>query len=316
MKAARENLSIDICICTFRRPELAATLRSLAAMDMPSGYRIGIIVADNDDAPTAAPLVAQLATELDLPIRYRHSPARNISIARNACLDASSADFATFIDDDETASPQWLARLVSAMEATDADAVLGPVRARYAPEAPDWMKKGDFHSTRPVSVGGEIRTGYTCNVLLRMGAPSISGRRFSLARGQSGGEDTEFFDHVYKAGGKIGYAADAWVDEVVGSERATLAWLARRRFRAGQTHGRLMGGDAAGMRAVKHLALASSKLAYCLSAAAVSAWRPTARNRSLLRGMLHLGVLSGLVGGRELRLYGTTPSREGGNRAA
>jgi hypothetical protein len=32
--------------------------------------------------------------------------------------------------------------------------------------------------------------------------------------------------------------------------------------------------------------------------------------------MLHLGVLSGLVGCRELRLYGTTPSREGGNRAA
>jgi succinoglycan biosynthesis protein ExoM len=29
--------SIDICICTFRRPELADTLRSVAALEKPAG---------------------------------------------------------------------------------------------------------------------------------------------------------------------------------------------------------------------------------------------------------------------------------------
>ena len=52
-----KKLSIDIGVCTFRRPELADTLRSLAAMNMPAGFGIGVIVADNDDEPTAEALV-------------------------------------------------------------------------------------------------------------------------------------------------------------------------------------------------------------------------------------------------------------------
>ena len=98
------NRSIDIGVCTFRRAELADTLRSLAAMDMPSGFDVSVIIADNDDTPSARDLVTALSRELTLPIHYRHAPARNISIARNACLDASTADFVAFIDDDETAS--------------------------------------------------------------------------------------------------------------------------------------------------------------------------------------------------------------------
>ncbi|TIQ40271.1 MAG: glycosyltransferase family 2 protein, partial [Mesorhizobium sp.] len=89
---------------------------------------------------------------------------------------------------------------------------LGPVRATYRQDAPDWMRKGDFHSTLPVWVRGEIRTGYTCNVLLRMTEESLRNRRFSLARGQTGGEDTEFFDHMVKAGGRIAFAPRAFVD--------------------------------------------------------------------------------------------------------
>ncbi|TIX15341.1 MAG: glycosyltransferase, partial [Mesorhizobium sp.] len=85
---AAKTRSIDICVCTFRRPELADTLRSIAAMDRPAGFEIGVVVADNDDQPSAQALVKALAQELKLPIRYRHAPARNISIARNACLDA------------------------------------------------------------------------------------------------------------------------------------------------------------------------------------------------------------------------------------
>ncbi|TIV30245.1 MAG: glycosyltransferase family 2 protein, partial [Mesorhizobium sp.] len=142
--------SIDICICTFRRPELADTLRSVAALEKPEGLEIGIVVADNDDEPGAQKLVKALAEELKLPIRYRHAPARNISIARNACLDASVSDFVAFIDDDETASPGWLVELMATADATGAAAVLGPVRAHYRQDTPDWMQKGDFHSTLPV----------------------------------------------------------------------------------------------------------------------------------------------------------------------
>ncbi|MBZ9739610.1 MULTISPECIES: glycosyltransferase [unclassified Mesorhizobium] len=310
------NRGIDIGVCTFRRPELADTLRSLAAMEMPRGFDISVIVADNDDTPSAQALVMALSQELKLPLRYRHCPARNISIARNACLDASEAEFLAFIDDDETATARWLAELVTTAEESGADAVLGPVRALYRPDAPDWMRRGDFHSTLPVRVGGEIRTGYTCNVLLRMGSDSLRDRRFSLARGQTGGEDTEFFDQMHKAGGRIAFAPEAWVDEAVPRARAAFDWLSRRRFRVGQTHGRLLGQNTGGLGLVKQLGLASAKALYCFAAALPVLVSPVPRNRSVLRGIMHVGVVSGLVGIRELRLYGQPSPGEGGKHAA
>ncbi|WP_095082824.1 glycosyltransferase [Mesorhizobium sophorae] len=311
-----KKLSIDIGVCTFRRPELADTLRSLDAMEMPAGFDISIIVADNDDTPTARDLVTALSRELTVPVRYQHCPARNISIARNACLDASTADFVAFIDDDETATARWLAELAAVAQASGAAAVLGPVRARYREDAPDWMQRGDFHSTLPVWVRGEIQTGYTCNVLLRMGSDSQRGRRFSLARGQTGGEDTEFFDQMHKAGGRIVFSPDAWVDEVVPRSRAAFDWLGRRRFRVGQTHGHLLGRNARGIGLVKQVGLASAKAIYCFASALPVVISPVRRNRSVLRGIMHVGVVSGLVGIREIRLYGQPSPQEGGKRAA
>lgn len=316
MAMQAKNRSIDIGVCTFRRPELADTLRSLDAMDMPVGFDISIIVADNDDTPTARDLVTALSRELTLPIRYQHCPARNISIARNACLDTSTADFVAFIDDDETATPRWLAELVAMAQSSGAAAVLGPVKARYRPDAPDWMRRGDFHSTLPVWVRGEIQTGYTCNVLLRMGSDSLRGRRFSLARGQTGGEDTEFFDQMHKAGGRIFFSPEAWVDEVVPRSRAAFDWLGRRRFRVGQTHGHLLGRNARGIGLVKQVGLASAKAIYCFASAVPVVISPVRRNRSVLRGIMHVGVVSGLVGIREIRLYGQPSPQEGGKRAA
>lgn len=304
--------TIDICICTFRRPDLAATLRSLAAMDLPLGYRVGIIVADNDDVPSAAELVDQHAVFSEVPIRYIHAPARNISIARNACLDASDADFIAFIDDDEKATNQWLPRLTEMAAMSGADVVLGPVRARYSTSAPDWMRMGDFHSTFPVFVKGEIRTGYTCNVLLKMTVPAIAGLRFNLARGRTGGEDSEFFDQVFGAGGRFAYAADAWVEEPVPASRASFRWLARRRYRVGQTHGRLSAAKRSVFGLVPAVGLATAKAGYSFGSAALAAFSPVRRNRGLLRGVMHLGAVSGLIGMRELRLYG---GREVGNAA-
>jgi succinoglycan biosynthesis protein ExoM len=310
MTVLHDASRIDICVCTFRRPELVATLRSLQALTVPPGFKVSIIVADNDDFPSAKPLIGKVKSQSRrFPIRYVHCPARNISIARNACLDVSSADFVAFIDDDETASDLWLENLIRVAQDSGADAVLGPVRSVYRPDAPDWMRRGDFHSTRPVWVAGEIRTGYTCNVLLRMGAKSVRNLRFGLERGRSGGEDTEFFRQVHRAGGRIAFADDAWVVEPVPPPRATFGWLARRRFRMGQTHGKLLAAEVGGMRRLGEVALAAAKTTYSWGAAGLTVFRPVSRNRNALRGVMHAGAVSGLLGGRELQQYGALPAK-------
>lgn len=295
---------IDIGVCTFRRPELEQTLRSLAGLALPDGVSVRVIVADNDASPSARPLVDGLRPSLPFDLLYVHCPVANISIARNACLQNSDGDFLAFIDDDEVASTEWLLLLHMIAEATGADAVLGPVRARYGADAPGWMRRGDFHSTAPVWVGDEIRTGYTCNVMLRRASPAVTGRRFNLALGKSGGEDTDYFTHLHRSGGKIAYAADAFVEEPVPPARARLSWLARRRFRMGQTHGRLLAGQAPMAKRPAQLALAAIKAGFCLLAGLACAPFAIQRNRYGLRAVLHIGVVSGLIGVREIRQYG------------
>ena len=314
MPASRQL--VDVCVCTFRRASLADTLASLAGLDVPEGARLRVIVADNDVTPSARDLVAGLAGAFPHDLVYLHAPSQNISVARNACLDAAEGDLLAFVDDDEIVTPSWLARLLDAALATGADAVLGPVRAVYGPGAPAWMREADSHSTFPVWVKGEIRTGYTCNVLLNRTSPAARRLRFDLSLGRSGGEDTDFFTRLAEAGGAIAYAQDAWVEEPVPAERARFSWLARRRFRMGQTHGRLLWRKSAARQVPARAGVAGLKLVYCVAAAVLFAPLPARRNPSILRGVMHAGVAAGLLGFREIRQYGAIPSEvEQGNAA-
>ena len=298
-------MQIDIGVCTYRRASLDEALLSLAVLAVPDGATLRIIVADNDEIASARERVDALRPTIPHEIAYVHCPASNISIARNACLDNATGDFLAFIDDDEDASEEWLVELLAAARKTKADAVLGPVRSVYSSTAPNWMREGDFHSTLPVWVGGEIRTGYTCNVLLRLGSPHVAGRRFNLALGRTGGEDTEFFSHMHADGGAIAFAPEAYVYEPVTESRADLSWLAKRRFRFGQTHGRLLQEKNTGLQRLKQIGLAAAKAVFCYTAALACIFSPIPRYRFVLRGLMHTGVVSGLLGVREIRQYGT-----------
>jgi succinoglycan biosynthesis protein ExoM len=292
--------SVDVCVCTFRRPFLAETLKSIGNLQV-DGLSVRVIVADNDFVPSAAPTVELIGQHFPFPITYVHAPAANISVARNACADVAEADFIAFVDDDETVSEGWLRHLVDVAVGQGAGVVLGPVHAEYDEAAPPWMRGGDFHSAAPVPVGGEIATGYTCNVLMRWSGSTRS-QRFNLALGRSGGEDTEFFYRLHDAGVKFAQAPQAIVYEPVPPSRATLAWLMRRRFRSGQTYGaRLLTTHESRLRA---LALAGAKVAYCLAASVVTLPAPVAWRRNFLRATLHLGVVAGLLRSRQAELYG------------
>jgi succinoglycan biosynthesis protein ExoM len=295
-------VSVDICICTFRRPFLAETLRSLAALAI-EGVELRVIIADNDTTASARELVDGARQGFPWPITYLHAPSANICIARNACLDEASADFVAFIDDDETVSAQWLSQLLAAAQASGADAVLGPVRAIYDPATPAWMVRGDFHSTAPVVRDGVISTGYTCNVLIRQAGP-FAALRFNLALGKSGGEDTDYFHRLTALGGTIVQAPDALVYEPVPPDRAAMSWLIRRRLRMGQTHGMLLQGARP-----KTIAIAMAKAASCMAMAGLTAFSPISRRKNLLRAVLHMGVVGGIVGVRQAAHYGEVTAR-------
>jgi succinoglycan biosynthesis protein ExoM len=299
---------VAIGVCTFRRPILERTLESLLGQSLGLHHRGCIIVADNDDVPSARFRVESAGLQHRMPVHYVHAPACNISIARNAPLDRSRALGAVYLamtDDDEIASPGWIKALITEITATGADAVLGPVLASYRPQAPDWLHQGRLHDVRPViQPDGRILTGYAGNVILRLDSPALRDRRFDLSFGRTGGEDDAFLRGLVRDGGRIGQATAAIVHEEVPECRETLGYLLRRSFRAGQTHSRINSAKDLVARGVM-FGKAAAKVCVLAGSAGLLAFSPPRRARALVRAALHAGVCSHLAGGRVLELYRT-----------
>lgn len=291
---------IDVCICSYRRPEIAATMRAVSVQTGLGNARLRVVVADNTKGAETRDVVLDAAAACGLNVAYVHAPADNISIARNACLDAARAPWIAFLDDDEIPSPGWLAELMVEAEREGWDAVLGPVDAVYPETSPQWLIGSDFHSTRPVWVQGEIRKGYTGNVLFRREAVERHHLRFRVELGASGGEDDDFFYRFTDAGFRIGYARAAVAYERVQPARTTLAWLLRRSFRAGQSHGARL---VCQHRFLRNISVALAKSAACTAGTLLSLPDAATRTRYLTRAALHIGAAARLAGFKEIRLY-------------
>ncbi|MBE9637060.1 glycosyltransferase [Salipiger mangrovisoli] len=298
-------MNIDLCICTFRREHITDTLRSVGALAVPEGVALRVIVVDNDDTDSARARVEAVAQTLPMPLRYIHAPGANISIARNAGLDAVEAEWAAFLDDDEIAAPDWLATMIARQRETGADGIFGPSRAVYGPGAPEWMKRGDFHSQYAAPRNGVVETGHTCNALLRWTATPWAAERFELARGKSGGEDTEFFFRLRSLGATYAIAEDAVVTEEVPEQRLSIGWLLRRRYRIGQSYS----ATAQSLPARARLfGTAGVKSAYCGARTLLALPNPERRTFWLMRGTMHAGVCAGCLALPERALYGGAPS--------
>jgi succinoglycan biosynthesis protein ExoM len=287
-----ERDEVTVCICTFRRASILRALESVSTQELPKNVSVHFLIIDNDDEPSARHVVNGFTLKSGIEVDYIHAPGRNISLARNAALEAVRTRWLAFIDDDERASPSWLAKLWAAR--TNANIVFGPCEAIYPEETRAWIKTGDYHSNRwPANTG--IDTGYTSNVLIDTKFVRRHGLQFDTVLGRTGGEDTMFFNALYRHGGVLAYAHDAVVYEDVVPARINLRWVMTRKYRAGQVYAMMVHGfgDASYRRVSFSAPL---KITACLAMSVATMFRPAYAMRWLIRGTFHSGVLSFSLG--------------------
>lgn len=233
--SARAARLVCIGICTAGRPSLLAKcLASLVRQQPPAGYGFSLVVVDNDTPPRARAIVEAAAVHARFPMRHLHEPRRGISFARNRVLEealAIGADCVAFIDDDETAAPDWLEKLIGASERYGSDVIQGPVAPRIRGPVPFWAVE-----TPPELREGEgMKFAATGNVLLAASLIRADGLglRFDEAMALSGGEDTDFFLRARLGGATIIYSAEPQVSEEVPPERLSFARQMKTAFRTG-----------------------------------------------------------------------------------
>lgn len=298
---------VDVCLCTYQRPQVVNALRSIDAMTGLGQVRVRIIVADNDVVPSAKTLIADVASTMNLPVHYIHAPSRNISLARNACLDVATARWVAWVDDDEIVAKDWLKALLSAAESGNLDAVFGPALAQYPENTKPAMIANDFHSNHVPRRNGIIITGHTCNALVKRNCKAFAHIRFDLGLGRIGGEDTDYFFKLYLAGARMDLSDAAKVDEVVDHRRLRLRWIMKRHFNAGVG----FGSNVRRHKATKsitalgrwHGVKAPMKLVFCAIMSLVSFAMPTKRLKWFMRGIMHAGVIVGIMNFKGVEQY-------------
>lgn len=230
-------MDVAVVIPTLRRPnELERALRSVFAQIGVEGRLREIVVADNDPMGLARERVESLRAAAPCPLLYAHAPTPGVATARNVGLAATEASLIAFLDDDEAASPGWLAALLDGLEATGADVVFGPISGR-APSAAKWLLPymERFFGRQGPAQTQEIDTPYGCGNSLMRRATALPGPApFSTDADQAGGEDDILFAALTERGGRFGWAADAWVEEFAPPHRATLRYTLARAFAYGQ----------------------------------------------------------------------------------
>lgn len=295
---------ISVCICTFRRPSVVQTIESIAHQNIDPDLGIEVIVVDNDVEPSARENVeaAHLAhSHLDL--KYVHAPARNISIARNACLDNANGEWVAFIDDDEIASEDWLRIHYENAVRGHFDIYFGPVVAVYPDDAPSWFRDADMHSIR-VDDRRPIVTGHTSNVFFKREHSAIKTVRFSELRGRTGGEDTEFFHECFRRGARIEETESAIVFEPVAPNRLELNWIAKHKFRSGITYGKVIHYRSGFFVNALKLTASLSKAGLLYFTSLLQFGSKGSSRRNYLRAIFHSGVVAAFFSVREAEYYG------------
>ena len=290
-------VDVTIAIASCGRPSLVDTLKSLDRLDVPGNLTIEIVVADDDPSGGAADVVAT-AGPWKNAVRSVAVGRRNISHARNACLEAAKGHLLAFLDDDEWVADDWLKRMLACQREFDATCVFGPVFPQYPDGTPAWLVKANPLFDDWGRRGTSVTTGRSGNVLFDRTFTQRHGIRFDPALGSSGGEDTAFFGAVHRAGGTLIATDDAAVYEHVPAERLSLAYLKTRALRTGQSYARLALGECR-TRAERALFAADASLKMTAGFVISTGLFPISRASSLrfaIKGWSNLGKLRDVAG--------------------
>jgi glycosyltransferase involved in cell wall biosynthesis len=212
-----------------RASYLEVTLASLAAQDYDGAWQT-IVVDDGSTDSTPAVIERFGVRGLRQPSSQGPNAARNAAFAA-----AADSDLVVLVDDDIFAPPGWLRAMVEGAERhPDADALGGPIRARFDGPAP----RGCGREEPPITaldLGPDDRVVelvWSANLAFRPRAVELAGPFPEDI--PPGGDEEEWLHRLGRAGGRVVYVADALLEHRRAGDDARLRSLMRSAYFRGR----------------------------------------------------------------------------------
>ncbi|RYZ46073.1 MAG: glycosyltransferase, partial [Chitinophagaceae bacterium] len=197
-------------------------------------------VVDNNSTDNTEELVSTyIQSHPDYQLRYLTESQQGSSFARNKGAALATAPLLCFMDDDATAEPDYLERVISFFNHhPDAVGLGGRIIPRYIPAEPKWMSYyvsslvGNFDYSPSVAVFKPRKYPLESNMIVRKSAfDEIRGFNTALpgVKGtlRIGGEGKDFFLRLQQLGGKVYYDPAIIVHHVVEVKKLTPEYMYR-----------------------------------------------------------------------------------------
>lgn len=230
------SLAYTVALCTHDHADrLARTLADLAQLRQPQALW-ELVIVDNGCRDATPELLARHVWPAGWQVRVVQEQQLGLSNARNRAIAEALGEYVVFMDDDETADPDWLCAFERLIQAENPDAFGGRIRVLFEDMRPVWLKDellgflGELNRAEDIApltdpstsfYGGNF--GIRKSVCERIGLfDATLGRKGS---DNTGGEEVDFYRRLLHGGYKVW-----WTPEAVIYHRIQAAKLERSYF--------------------------------------------------------------------------------------
>jgi len=250
---------ITVILCTHNRARtLATALESIASQTIPQSIGWEVVVVDNNSSDETLQVVQDHQKRHPERFRYFFESQPGISHARNSGIREARGEILAFIDDDETAAPDWLQNLTANLHNGEWSGAGGRILSQWHSARPRWFSDQSALTLAPLamfdrgSLDGQLtESPFGANMAFRKEVfNQYGGFRIDLGRigkGMLSGEDSEFGQRVLAAGKRLRYEPSAVTYHPVEEYRVNRKYFLKWWFNKGMSDVRICGNQPADM---------------------------------------------------------------------
>lgn len=230
------TIAYTVALCTHNHADrLGRTLGELAVVKRPKAPW-ELLIIDNGCSDDTPDILSCHKWPPDWSVRVVREEKLGLSNARNRAIVEARGEYIIFMDDDETADPDWLCAYERLIRDRNPDAFGGRIRVLFEDVRPVWLKDellgflGELNRAETITPLTEPTTSFfggnfgfrksVCKII--GGFDAMLGRK---GTDNTGGEEVEFYRRLLNAGHKVW-----WTPEAVIHHRIQAAKLERRYF--------------------------------------------------------------------------------------
>lgn len=243
-----------VALCTHNHADrLARTLADLPGVRAPDAAW-ELLIIDNASSDSTPDLLARHVWPAGWHVRMVREDKLGIANARNRAVSDAHGEFLIFMDDDETADPDWLRTFERLIRQHAPDAFGGRISVLFEDPRPRWLVDELLGFLGQLDWGGEAKRMedpatplFTGNFGFRKAICRDIGN-FDVALGRKGtanfgGEDVDFYRRLLKSGCRIWWVPDAIIHHRIQAAKLKRSYFLDLHYRQGRLQGaRTRGG--------------------------------------------------------------------------